>query len=126
MITFGIILKLRDNDTDSESHNIMAVLGALSHDGKKRVLAGGGGYLDGCKTKENDGIVIFYMQKNDQETGDLVNVTNEDREYARRVLASHVNVIHFLVGPVESDGRTWEQMNRDEEALVAQFVREHQ
>ncbi len=101
-MVFEVALKLRENDEDSR--RIMHVLASCTMLDGVRTLGGGGGYLHGRPEAEDDYLVVLCFQKNDNATGNLVDVTEPDRDQVRKVLSSHQNVSDFLVGPILADG----------------------
>jgi hypothetical protein len=122
-MVFQVVLKLKVDDEKSEG--VSSVLAAITRLDGKRTLGGGGGYLHGRPMPDDDFLVVLCIQKNDAATGDIVPVTEADREQARAALASHPNVARFLVGPVEPEGRTLDEMDGSEAALVREFRHGH-
>ena len=111
---FEIILTLHENDPESEK--LLEVVAALCLETEEATMCGGGGYLLGHPDGSPDKIVTFFIQKNAKPTGDLIDCTEDDRVHALEVLARHVNVSKFLVGPLEADGCV-----DNEDALVQKF-----
>ena len=115
MSTFQVMFKMREND--AECRHLGAVLRAVC--GHPRRLGGSGGYL---RDMGADEIASLCMQKNDPESHGALDCTEDDRCWAEGVLRTHPNVVRFLVGPIEANGRTFGQMDRDEEALLKRFL----
>jgi|ERR1019366_1433416 hypothetical protein len=98
-MVFEVIVKLRERD--EESRDLLFVLGACTRVDGVRTLGGGGGYLRDVGDDERVASICF--QKNDDATGNLVDVTEPDREQVRRALALDSRVEGYLVGPILQD-----------------------
>lgn len=106
--TFAVVVQLvgvHDPDADDpEVEKLCAVLGDVTRSASPagHHLAGGGGYGDPERfPDERADVALLLFQKNDAETGDLVDCDDADRHRVGRALLDDPRVETFLVGPLD-------------------------
>lgn len=97
--TFSVAVRLRG---DHELESLICVLKSIASasDNAGNHLNSGGGYGDDRFPGERPDVACLIVQKNADDSGDLVDCAESDRDLVREELAAHPLVEAFYVGPL--------------------------